>query len=72
MACAHTDVLPLRPPKGIGDKEQYHDTCTWHNLKAVQLEVCLCTIIVECIHIYHRLDYFFGCIRHHQSQCSFR
>ena len=51
MACAHTDGLPLRPPKGIGDKEQYHDTCTWHNLKAVQLEVCLCTIIVECIHI---------------------
>lgn len=41
MACAHTDDLPVRPPKGIGDKEQYHDTCTWHNLKAVELEVCL-------------------------------
>lgn len=71
MACAHTDDLPLQPPNGIGDQEQYHDTCIWHNLKAVELEVCLHAIIVDHTHTHNRLDYSSGCISHNQSQCSF-
>ncbi|KAF8631069.1 hypothetical protein AX15_002671 [Amanita polypyramis BW_CC] len=38
IASAHTDDLPLQPPNGIGDNGQYHDTCVWYDLKAVEFE----------------------------------
>ncbi|KAK2465293.1 hypothetical protein APHAL10511_002647 [Amanita phalloides] len=41
MACAHTDDIPLQPPSGIDDRGQYHDTCTWHNLKVLEFDTTL-------------------------------